>query len=62
MTAPVTNINPAGHRITILTAAGAPHTSAATAQLALHSLPSSHARTGHIVPCFTNSLISIGKL
>ena len=60
--APVANINPSAPRITIRTAAGAPHTSSASAQLALDTLPSSQASTGHIVPGFTHSLLSIGKL
>ena len=60
--APVADINPSAPRITIRTAVGSPHTSTATAQLALDTLPSPQARSGHIIPGFTDSLISIGKL
>ena len=32
------------------------------AALAIPGIPSRHARTGHIIPGFTNNLISLGKL
>ena len=60
--APLLNLNRLAPQITIRTATGEAKTSIASAQLALPTLPTMEARTGHIVPDFTNNLISLGKL
>ena len=60
--APLLHLNRLAPRTTIRTATGEAKTSIASAQLALPTLPSVAARTGHIVPGFTNNLISLGKL
>ncbi len=59
--APVADINPSAPCINIRTTVGTPHTSTATAQLALDMLSSPQARSRHIISGFTHS-ISIGKL
>ena len=61
-TAPVINHNPHAPPTTIRTATGTQHTSTASAQLALPTLPNNTARQGHIIPGFTNSLLSLGQL
>ena len=61
-TAPVIHHNPQAPLTTIRTATGAQHTSTASAQLALPTLPNNTARHGHIIPGFTNNLLSLGQL
>ena len=60
--APLLDINPAGPRTTIRTATGEAKASSATAVLAIPAIPTLAARTGHIIPGFTNNLLSLGKL
>ena len=60
-TAPVTSINTGGLKTIIRTANGQAIASAATATLNNLALPPA-ARTGHIMPTFTNNLLSLGKL
>jgi hypothetical protein len=43
-------------------ATGEARTSTGAAVLAIPGIPSRHARTGHIIPGFTNNLLSLGKL
>ena len=60
--APLLNLNCVAPHTTIRTATGDAKTSVATAQLALPTLPNVAAHTRHVIPGFTNSLISLGKL
>ena len=60
-TAPVTAIDTTAPSTTVSTATGQHTASSATALLPLPDLPST-ARHGHIMPGFTNNLVSIGKL
>ena len=60
-TAPLTNINKSAPSTTVRTATGQHTTSSATAHLTLPDLPAT-ARQGHIMPGFTNNLVSIGRL
>ncbi len=60
--APLLNLNRLAPHTTIRTATGEAKTSIATTQLALPTLPTMEARTGHIVRGFTINLISLGKL
>ena len=60
-TAPVADINHTAPSTTVRTATGQHTSSSATAHLTLPCLPTA-ARLGHVMPGFTNNLISIGKL
>ena len=60
--APLFAINTTAPPITIRTATGEYKTSSGAAVLAIPTLPSLRARTGHIIPGFTTNLISLGKL
>ena len=59
--APVTSVNTAAPGTTVSTATGQHTSSSATALLPLPGLPPA-ARQGHVMPGFTNNLVSIGKL
>ncbi len=56
------DLNWAAPHTTIRTPTGKAKTSVATTQLALPTLPTIVTCTGHIIPGFTNNLISLGKL
>ena len=60
--APLLHIDPSAPRANIRTATGEQRSSSASAQLAIPGIPTVAARTGHIIPGFTNNLISLGKL
>jgi hypothetical protein len=60
--APLLHIDPSAPCTNIRTATGEHRASSATAQLAIPGFPTVAARTGHIIPGFTNNLISLGKL
>ena len=60
--APVTHRDTTAPPTTIRTAAGESHTSSASARLALPALPTTQASVGHIIPTFTNNLLSLGQL
>ena len=60
--APLLQVDTAAPTTTIRTATGEAKSSTATAVLAIPSIPTLAARTGHIIPGFTNNLISLGKL
>ena len=60
--APLLHVNTAAPSTTIRTATGEAKSSTATAVLTIPSIPTLAARTGHIIPGFTNNLISLGKL
>ena len=60
-TAPLLNVDTTAPRTTIRTATGEAKTSSGAAALAIPAIPA-HARTGHIIPGFTNNLLSLGKL
>ncbi len=61
-TAPITIINSGGPSTTIRTATGQAIASVATATLANPAALPPQACTGHIMPGFTNNLLSLGKL
>ena len=60
--APVSAANPNAPITTVRTATGQSLSSTATACLDLPALPSRAARIGHIIPTFTNNLLSLGQL
>ena len=60
-TAPLLNINHAAPKTKIRTATGELSTSSAAAQLAITGIPT-QARAVHVMPTFTNNLLSLGKL
>ncbi len=60
--APVTIINKKAPPTTVRTATGHAITSTASATLANHATLPPQACTGHIMPTFTNNLLSLGKL
>ncbi len=60
--APLLHVDTTAPTTTIRTATGEFKTSTGTAVLAIPSLPSIRARSGHIIPGFTNNLLSLRKL
>jgi hypothetical protein len=60
--APVVEFDPNVPKTTIRTATGETRTSTGAAMLAIPGIPTRHARSGHIIPGFTNNLLSLGKL
>jgi len=61
-TAPVTILNKSGPPTTIRTASGQAIASTAAATLTNPAALPTQACTGHIMPGFTNNLLSLGKL
>ena len=60
--APLLHINQVAPPTTIRTASGKTCVSSATVHLAILTIPTLHARTGHIMPGFAHNLLSLGKL
>ena len=60
--APLLSINDRAPPTTIRTATGEIQTSTGAAVLAIPTIPTLLARSGHIMPGFTNNLLSLGKL
>ena len=61
-TAPVINITTGSKPAILRTATGELKQSTASAHLAIQGIPTNAARTVHIIPGFTNNLLSLGKL
>jgi hypothetical protein len=61
-TAPVINIKTGSKPAILRTATGELKQSTASAHLAIQGIPTEVARTVHIIPGFTNNLLSLGKL
>ena len=59
---PLLHINTVAPPTTLGMVSGKACTSSATTRLAIPAIPMLHACTGHIMPGFSNNLISLGKL
>ena len=60
--APLIQLNTDAPITKIRTATGELKASSASALLAINNIPTQHARTVHVIPGFTNNLLSLGKL